>query len=59
MTAAIMNHALRSAAVVTKTNVTALNFTPDAGRQLTEDIPAIREAISAADKARLEANRGE
>ena len=57
--AAIMNHALRSAQVVTKTNVTALNFTPDAGRQLTEDIPAIREAISAADKARLEANRGE
>jgi CRP/FNR family transcriptional regulator, cyclic AMP receptor protein len=57
--AAIMNHALRSAAVVTKTNVTALNFTPDAGRQLTEDIPAIREAISAADKARLEANQGE
>ena len=57
--AAIMNHALRSAAVVTKTNVTALNFTPDAGRKLTEDIPAIREAISAADKARLEANQSE
>src|SRR5688500_3335711 len=29
--AAIMNHALRSAQVVTKTNVTALNFTPEAG----------------------------
>ena len=26
-----MNHALRVAAVVTKTNVTALNFTPEAG----------------------------
>jgi CRP-like cAMP-binding protein len=57
--AAIMNHALRSAAVVTKTSVTALNFTPEAGRELTESIPAIREAISAADKARLEANKAE
>jgi CRP/FNR family cyclic AMP-dependent transcriptional regulator len=57
--AAIMNHALRSAAVVTKTNVTALNFTPEAGRELTESIPAIREQISEADRARLEANQGE
>lgn len=57
--AAIMNHSLRSAAVVTKTNVTALNFTPEAGRQLTESIPAIREAISTASAERLEANQGE
>jgi CRP/FNR family transcriptional regulator, cyclic AMP receptor protein len=57
--AAIMNHALRSAAVVTKTNVTALNFTPEAGKQLTDTIPAIREAISAADAKRLEANQPE
>jgi hypothetical protein len=45
--------------VVTKTNVTALNFTPDAGRQLTEDIPAIREQISSAHQARHEANQTE
>jgi CRP/FNR family transcriptional regulator, cyclic AMP receptor protein len=57
--AAIMNHALRSAQVVTKTNVTALNFTPDAGRKLTEEIPAIREQISTAHQARHEANQGE
>lgn len=57
--AAIMNHALRSAAVVTKSNVTALNFTPEAGRQLTDTIPAIREAISSADAARHEANKAE
>ena len=52
--AAIMNHALRSAAVVTKSEVTALNFTPEAGRKLTEDIPAIREAINQADAQRRE-----
>jgi CRP/FNR family transcriptional regulator, cyclic AMP receptor protein len=57
--AAIMNHALRSAQVVTKTNVTALNFTPEAGRQLTEDIPAIKEQISSAHQAHTEANQGE
>ncbi len=57
--AAIMNHALRSAAVVTKTNVTALNFTPEAGRELVQAIPAIGAAISAADKERLEANQAE
>ena len=57
--AAIMNHTLRSAAVVTKSNVTALNFTPEAGRELADSIPAIREAISAADAARNEASSGE
>jgi len=52
--AAVMNHALRSAAVVTKTNVTALNFTPEAGRELSESIPAIREAFEATEKKRLD-----
>src|SRR5688500_1768264 len=50
--AAITNHALRSAAVVTKSNVTALTLAPGAGRQLTDPIPAIREAISSAHAAR-------
>jgi len=54
--AAIMNHALRSAAVVTKSEVTALNFTPEAGRKLTEDIPAIREAINQADAQRRDSD---
>jgi CRP-like cAMP-binding protein len=57
--AAVMNHALRSAAVVTKTNVTALNFTPEAGRKLADTIPAIREAFEATEKARLEADSAE
>jgi CRP-like cAMP-binding protein len=57
--AAIMNHSLRSAAVVTKSNVTALNFTPEAGRKLADSIPSIREAISAVHAARHEANQAE
>lgn len=57
--AAIMNHQIRSAAVITKTNVTALNFTPEAGRELTAAIPAIREAISTADAERVADNTAE
>ncbi|MGH3459502.1 cyclic nucleotide-binding domain-containing protein [Aeromicrobium sp.] len=57
--AAVMNHQLRSAAVVTKTAVTALNFTPEAGRALANSIPAIREAFEATEKMRLEAAGGE
>lgn len=57
--AALMNQALRSAAVVTKSNVTALNFTPKAGFKLLDEIPGLREAITAASEARREANQGE
>ncbi len=56
--AAIMNHSLRSAAVVTKTSVTALNFTPEAGRKLTDTIPTIREQISSTDQ-KARADQGE
>lgn len=57
--AAIMNHSIRSAAVVTKTEVTALNFTPESGRELIAAVPSLGEAIAEADAERTADNAGE
>lgn len=54
--AAIVNHELRSASVVTKTKVTALNFSAEAGTALAARIPRIGETLRAANAQRLEAN---
>lgn len=56
---AIMNHQLRSASVITKTEVTALNFSAEAGRKLADGIPRIREALESTSAGRLEVDRAE
>lgn len=51
---AILNHKLRNASVVTKTPVTALNFTAELGRALAENVPAIGDALRANSAQRIE-----
>lgn len=53
---AILSHRLRTASVVTKTEVTALNFSADQGTALAANIPRIGEALRATSALRLEAN---
>lgn len=53
---AIINDQLRSASVITTTEVTALNISAEAGRALAEKIPAIEVALRATSAQRLEAN---
>lgn len=52
---AIVSHQLRTASVVTKTKVTALNFSAENGAALAARIPRIGEAIRASTTQRLEA----
>lgn len=54
--AAILNHRLRSASVVTTTEVTAQNFSAEAGLALAAKIPRIDEALRATNAQRVEAN---
>lgn len=53
---AIVNHQLRSASVVSTTEVTMLNFSAENATGLAERIPRIAEAIRASTAQRLEAN---
>lgn len=53
---AIVSHQLRTASVVTKTEVTALNFSAELGAELAARIPRIGEAIRASTAQRLEAD---
>lgn len=55
---AIMSHQLRTASVVTKTKVTALNFSAEVGRDLAARIPRIDAALTATTAQRLEADNG-
>ena len=53
---AIVSHQLRTATVLTKTAVTALNFSAELAVGLAERIPGIGEAVRASTAQRLEAD---
>lgn len=52
---AIITHRLRTASVVTKTKVTAINFSVEHLSALSEKVPQIGEALQATSSVRLEA----
>lgn len=51
--AAILNHQLRNASIVTTSPVEALHFTDDAVRRLCVEVPAFRAALDRTVEARL------
>ena len=53
--AAIVNHSLRTASIVSLNKLEVLHFTSDAVRQLSDEVPAFREAL---DRDRAGAPRG-
>jgi len=55
---AIISHRLRTASVVTKTKVTAINFSTEHLAELSEKVPKIGEALRATSALRLEADSG-
>lgn len=54
--AGIVNHALRSASIVSLTKLELLHFTHDAVLRLCEEVPAFRGALDRAAQERLDAS---
>lgn len=52
--AGIVNHALRSASIVSLTKLELLHFTPEAVMELCKKVPAFREALDRAAQERLD-----